>query len=75
MLLRIAVLEHRRDFPSAPKTSPFRQASDRKGSFFRARSGLYVKSDSVPICTETAFISQKILRAKSDASASLHRKG
>jgi hypothetical protein len=30
-----------------------------------------VKSDSVPICTETFFIFQEILRAKSDAGASM----
>jgi hypothetical protein len=35
---------------------------------FWVRSGLYVKSDSVPICTETAFIFQEILRAKCDQS-------
>jgi hypothetical protein len=34
------------------------------------RSGLYVKSDSVHICTETVFIFQEILRAKSDSGAS-----
>jgi hypothetical protein len=38
---------------------------------FWVRSGLSVKTDSVPICTETAFIFQEILRAKSDSGASL----
>jgi hypothetical protein len=38
--------------------------------FFWVRSCLYVKSDSVPICTETVFIFQVILRANSDSGAS-----
>jgi hypothetical protein len=40
-------------------------------SIFWARSCLYVKSDSVHICTETFFIFQEILRAKSDCAASM----
>jgi hypothetical protein len=39
---------------------------------FWVRSCLDVHSDSVHICTETFFIFQEILRAKSDSSASLH---
>jgi hypothetical protein len=39
--------------------------------FFWVRSCLYVKSDSVHICTETFFIFQEILRAKSDFGASM----
>jgi hypothetical protein len=35
-------------------------------AFFGVRSCLSVKSDAVPICTETVFIFQEILRAKSD---------
>jgi hypothetical protein len=35
------------------------------------RSRLAVKSDSVHSCTETVFIFQEILRAKSDAGASM----
>jgi hypothetical protein len=38
-------------------------------TFFGVRSCLYVKSDPVPICTETLSIIQEILRAKSDAGA------
>ncbi len=37
--------------------------------FLKVRSCLYVKSDSVHICTETVFIFQEILRAKSDFGA------
>jgi hypothetical protein len=37
--------------------------------FFWVRSCLYVKSDSVHICTETFFIFQEILRARSDFGA------
>jgi hypothetical protein len=36
---------------------------------FLVRSCLYVKSDSVHNCTETVFIFQEILRAKSDFGA------
>jgi hypothetical protein len=39
------------------------------GGIFWAKSGLFVKSDSVPFCTETALIFQKILRANSDSGA------
>jgi hypothetical protein len=39
--------------------------------FFWVRSCLYVKSDSVHTCAETFFIFQEILRAKSDAGASM----
>jgi hypothetical protein len=39
--------------------------------FFWVRSRLSVKSDSVHTCTETVFIFQEILRAKSDSSASM----
>jgi hypothetical protein len=38
-------------------------------SFFWVRSCLYIKSDSVHSCTETFFIFQEILRAKSDCGA------
>ncbi len=37
--------------------------------FFWVRSCLYVKLDSVHSCTETVFIFQEILRAKSDFGA------
>jgi hypothetical protein len=43
-----------------------------EGFFLGVRSCLYVKSDSLRICTETFFIFQEILRAMSDFSASLH---
>jgi hypothetical protein len=39
--------------------------------FGGARSGLYVKSDSVHDCTEKVSIFQEILRAKSDSGASM----
>jgi hypothetical protein len=39
--------------------------------FFRVKSCLAVHSDSVYVCTETFFIFQEILRAKSDAGVSL----
>jgi hypothetical protein len=39
--------------------------------FFWVRSCLYVKSDSVHSCTETFSIFQEILRARSDAGASM----
>jgi hypothetical protein len=42
-----------------------------RADFFWVRSCLSVKSDSVPICTETFSIFQEILRAKSDAGASM----
>jgi hypothetical protein len=40
-------------------------------AIFLVRSFLSVKSDSVHSCTETVFIFQEILRAKSDAGASM----
>jgi hypothetical protein len=52
------------DSKHATNTAPIRLQC-----IFLVRSGHSVKSDSVPICTETVFIFQEILRAKSDAGA------
>jgi hypothetical protein len=55
------------------KILPLREASSFiiQEILFWVRSCLYVKSDSIHSCTETFFIFQEILRAKSDAGASM----
>jgi hypothetical protein len=56
--------ERRCGVPSAKSEPALRR-------IFLVRSFLYVKLDSLHICTETVFIFQEILRAKSDFGASL----